>query len=45
MAALAGDVEAMAEVDLTTALNSLAATEEGEHRSEADATRLAAELA
>ena len=38
VAALAGDAKARAEVNLTTALNSLAAAEEGVRRSEAEAT-------
>ena len=38
MVALAGDAKARAEVNLTTALNSLATTEEGGRKSEAEAT-------
>ena len=45
MATSTGDAKARVEVDLTKALNSLAAAEEGGSRSEAEITRLEAELA
>ena len=45
MAASAKDAKAKVEVDLTKALNSLAAAEEGGRRSEAEIARLEAELA
>ena len=45
MTAVAGDAKARVEVDLTKALNSLAATEEGWHRLEAEIAHLEAEFA
>ena len=45
VAITAGDAKARVEVDLTKALNSLAAVEEGGHRSEAEITRLEADFA
>ena len=45
VAATAGDAKARVEVDLTKALNSLAAAEEGERRLKAEIARLEAEFA
>ena len=45
VATSAGDAKAWVEVDLSKALNSLAAMEEGGHRSEAEIARLETELA
>ena len=45
MAVSARDAKARVEVDLTKALNSLAATEEGGRRSEAEIARLEVKLA
>ena len=45
VAAAVGDAKARVEVDLTKALNSLAATEEGNSRSKAEITRLETEFA
>ena len=45
MATVARDAKSRVEVDLTKALNSLAAAEEGGHRSEAEIARLEVEFA